>query len=404
MLVRLRWCATTGLRTLPLKVIYAWPPTHSTRNAMHEVPRDPPIRRSLLLHVALLPVVATLSFAINLFGVAMRSGQGRSQPPPLLHLFWVSSIPAFSWVILSIPVQLATRRLARERVATAVLGHLVVAAAFQVTHSVLMIGVRAADGRSNLRLRFWDQVERQTIGALLLNLLVYAALVTGTLAWDNWRLAIRRERTAAQLAAELARAELSALRSKMQPHFLFNALHGISSVMETDVAKARQMMVALSHLLRSSLQAGSERVRLEQEVQFTRDYLDLQHMRFEDRLRHDLHVDARPHVQIPSFVLQPLVENAVIHGMADRSEPTRVHVAVRESEGEVEIDVSDDGPGFPKGILDGTKPLGVGLSALRARLLALPTGRGTMALQNRPGGGAQVIVRVPTHDEGASNG
>ena len=90
------------------------------------------------------------------------------------------------------------------------------------------------------------------------------------------------------------------------------------------------MMVALSHLLRSSLSADGERVPLEQELQFTRDYLDLQHMRFEDRLVYDLHVDARPDVRVPSFILQPLVENAVIHGMADRSEPTRVHVAVRE--------------------------------------------------------------------------
>ena len=89
--------------------------------------------------------------------------------------------------------------------------------------------------------------------------------------------------------------------------------------------------------------------------------------------------------------------------MADRAEPTRVDVAVRELAGDVEIDVSDDGPGFPEGIIDGTKPLGVGLGALRARLLALPTGRGTMTLRNRPGGGAQVIVRVPTHDEDGSN-
>jgi two-component system sensor histidine kinase YesM len=174
--------------------------------------------------------------------------------------------------------------------------------------------------------------------------------------------------------------------------------------MDTDVARARQMMVALSHLLRSSLQAGGERVRLEQEVQFTRDYLALQHMRFEERLGYDLDVDARPHVRVPPFVLQPLVENAVIHGMADRSGPTRVHVAVRELPGEVEIDVSDDGPGFPKAILDGTKPLGVGLSALRARLLALPAARGTMILRNRPGGGAQVIVRVPTHDGDGAHG
>jgi sensor histidine kinase YesM len=173
--------------------------------------------------------------------------------------------------------------------------------------------------------------------------------------------------------------------------------------MDTDVAKARQMMVALSHLLRSSLQAGGDRVRLEQEVQFTRDYLDLQHMRFEDRLAYALNVDARPHLRVPPFLLQPLVENAVIHAMADRSEPTRVDVTVREIGGEVEIEVSDDGPGFPKGVLDDTRPLGVGLSALRARLLALPTGRGTMTLRNRPGGGAQVIVRVPAHDDDGSN-
>jgi signal transduction histidine kinase len=368
---------------------------------MNEVPPDPPTGRSLLLRVAVIPVIAALYFAINLFGVVVTSGQGPGQapPPPLLRLFWVGAFPAFSWVILSIPVQLATRRLVGKRVAFAVLAHVAVAAGFLVSHSVLLVGLRVATGVANPRLPFWGEVVRHVTGTLPLNLLVYAALVAGTLAWDNWRLSVRRERTAAHLAAELTRAELSALRSKMQPHFLFNALHGISSVMETDVAKARQMMVALSQLLRSSLHAGTERAALEQEVQFTRDYLDLQHMRFEDRLRYDLHVDARPQVRVPAFLLQPLVENAVIHGMADRSEPTRVNVAVREVAGEVEIDVSDDGPGFPRGILDGTKPLGVGLGALRARLLALPAGRGTMTLKNRPGGGAQVIVRMPIHVE-----
>lgn len=371
---------------------------------MNEGPLDPPIRRSLALRVALIPVVATLNFAITFLGVAMTSGQEPGHPgPPLIRLFWVSALPAVSWVALSIPVQFATRLFVRQRVFVAVLGHAVMAAGFQVSHSVLLMGMMAITGISNPRVPFWDQVERYATGTIPLHVLVYAAIAAGTLAWDNWRLSIRRERTAAQLAAELTRSELAALRSKMQPHFLFNALHGISSVMDTDVVKARQMMVALSHLLRSSLQAGSEHVRLEQEVQFTRDYLDLQHMRFEERLGYDLDLDARPQLRVPSFVLQPLVENAVIHGMADRSEPTRVHVAIREVARDVEIDVSDDGPGFPDGVLDGTKPLGVGLSALRARLLALPTGRGTMTLRNRPGGGAQVIVRVPTYDEDGSN-
>jgi two-component system LytT family sensor kinase len=380
-------------------------PSHSTRNTVNEQPLDPPTRRSLLIRVALIPVVAMLNFAINLFGMVMTSDPTRPQapPPPLLRLFWVGALPAVSWVVLSIPVQLATRRLVRERVAVAVLGHVVMAIVFQVSHSVLLIGIRAVVGLSHPRLDFWAEVERHAVATLPVNLLIYAALVAGTLAWDNWRLSVRRERTASQLTAQLTRAELSALRSKMQPHFLFNALHGISSVMDTDVAKARQMMVALSNLLRSSLHAGGEHAALEQEVQFARDYLDLQHMRFEDRLQYDVQVDARSHVRVPAFLLQPLVENAVIHGMADRAVPTKVNVAVRERAGEIEIEVSDNGPGFHEGILDGTRPLGVGLSALRARLHALPGGRGTMTMSNRPGGGAQVIVRVPVHDEGGAN-
>jgi two-component system LytT family sensor kinase len=396
-------CSTTGLRTLPLTVIYPLHANHSTHSAVNEISAEPSTRKSLLLRLAFIPLIATLNFAINVFGMVMTSGQARGPRPPLHRLFWVGAMPAISWVVLSIPVQFATRRLVRERVFVAVAAHIVVAAAFLITHSVLLVFMRAAAGLSNPRIPLWVEVERHVVGTLPYNLLVYVVLVAGTLAWDNWRLSIRRERTAAQLAAELTRAELSALRSKMQPHFLFNALHGISSVMETDVAKARQMMVALSQLLRASLQTGSERTTLEQEVQFTRDYLDLQHMRFEERLVYDLHVDARPHVRVPSFILQPVVENAVIHGMADRSEPTRVHVAVRELAGEVEIEVSDDGPGFPSAILDGTKPLGVGLSALRGRLRALPNGRGTMTLRNGPDGGAQVIVRVPTYDEDGPN-
>jgi sensor histidine kinase YesM len=144
-------------------------------------------------------------------------------------------------------------------------------------------------------------------------------------------------------------------------------------------------------------------VPLEQELQFTRDYLDLQQMRFEDRLRYELRVDARPDVRVPSFILQPLVENAVVHGMADRPEPTTVYVSVRELGDEVEIEVSDDGPGFPEDILAGTKPLGVGLGALRARFHAMSTGRATMTLGNRPGGGARVILRVPIRDDDGLN-
>jgi signal transduction histidine kinase len=379
--------------------------SHISSAAMNETPLEKPTRRSLLFRVALIPVVAIVNFAINMFGIAMTRLRVPNQPPPeLLHLFLIGAGSAVAWVALSVPVQFATRRLVRTRLSTAVLAHFVVATGFLIAHSTLSISLRTAVGHHRPGFPFLEQIERHIVGMLPLNLLIYVALVAGTLAWDNWRLSVRRERTAEHLAAELTRAELAALRSKIQPHFLFNALHGISSVMDTDVVTARRMMAALSHLLRSSLSANGESlISLEQELQFTRDYLELQHMRFEDRLLYDLEIDARPSVRVPSFILQPLVENAVVHGMAERPEPTKVRVAVRELANEVEIDVSDDGPGFPQGILDGTKPLGVGLGALRARLLAMPTGPGTMTLRNRPGGGAQVIVRVGTDDEDKAN-
>ena len=372
---------------------------------MNELPHEKRTWRWLLLRIAIIAVVSSINFGINLFGFVMATRRRPEPlpPPDLVEMFLVGTMPAIAWVVLSIPVQWITRRLVRQRVAVAVALHIVGVAAFVVLHSALTITMREGVGLGLFDDPIPLQIERHAMGFLPMNLAVYGALVAGTLAWDNWRLSVRREKTAAHLTAELTRAELAALRSKMQPHFLFNALHGISSVMDTDVARARRMMVALSHLLRSSLSANGDTSPLEQELQFTRDYLDLQHMRFEDRLVYDLQVEARGSVRVPSFILQPLVENAVIHGMADRSEPTRVRVSVREVADEVEIEVSDDGPGFGPGIVDGTTPLGVGLGALRARLQAMPGGRGSMTLRNRPEGGAQVIVRVRTDDEHDSN-
>jgi two-component system, LytTR family, sensor kinase len=368
---------------------------------MNDKPLDRSMWRSLLLRIAIIPVIAIVNFSVNLFGLTM-SNRRRPMPLPPPHLgemFMVGAMPAIAWVALSIPVQWVTRRLVSRRIPVAVVAHVAGVALFIVLHSVLTIMLRQLFGIDVFDHPILEQIERHAMGFLPMNLVIYAALVAGTLAWDNWRLSVRRERTAAHLASELTRAELAALRSRMQPHFLFNALHGISSVMDSDVPRARSMMVALSHLLRSSLAANTDSVPLEQELQLTHDYLDLQQMRFEDRLRYDLQVDARTDVHVPSFILQPLVENAVIHGMADRSEPTTIRVVVRESAHEVEIDVSDDGPGFPRDILDGTRPLGVGLGALRARLQAMPHGRGSMTLRNRADGGAQVAVRVATDEE-----
>jgi hypothetical protein len=151
---------------------------------MNDVPLDPPTRPSLLLRVALLPVAATLNFAINLFGMVVTSGQGpdRRPLPPVLRVYWVSSLPAFTWVVLSIPVQMATRRLVRKRLAVAVLAHVVVAAGFLVSNSVLLVALRLALGVANPRLQYSGEVARHATATLPQNLLIYAALVAG-----RWR-------------------------------------------------------------------------------------------------------------------------------------------------------------------------------------------------------------------------
>jgi two-component system, LytTR family, sensor kinase len=358
---------------------------------------------SLLLRMVLIPVVAFIHFGIKVVDMALSVGPGRPPPPlpPLFRLYMVSVPLAVAWVALSIPIQFVTRRLVQRRLPIAVAAHVLMFVGFVILHSALTVGLRLSLGIANPEIPFSFQTRQQTFGFLALNVLIYAVLVAGTLAWDTWQLSVRRERSAAQLAAQLTRAELAALRSRMQPHFLFNALHGISSVMDTDVARARTMMAALSHLLRSSLSPGGDDATLEQELQLTREYLDLQHMRFEERLRYDLDVDVDPQTRVPSFIMQPLVENAVVHGMGDRSEPVFVRVAVRQAADTVEIEVSDNGQGFPQEVLDGTKPLGIGLGALRARILALPNGGGTLTLRNCEDGGAHVIVRVPNRTDGS---
>ncbi len=199
--------------------------------------------------------------------------------------------------------------------------------------------------------------------------------------------------SAAALEAELTRSKLDTLRSQLRPHFLFNTLNAISVFVTEDAGKAEQMLLRLSTLLRRSLDEEAHEVRLEQELAFVNDYLDIQRGRFGDQLRVEVTVDpAVLDARVPVFLIQPLVENAIEHGKTDDACTTIVLSAGRQHD-MLHITIVDDGLGFGDGA---PRVEGIGLGNTRARLNHLYGPQATVELHGRPGSpGTRVEIRIP---------
>jgi LytS/YehU family sensor histidine kinase len=185
------------------------------------------------------------------------------------------------------------------------------------------------------------------------------------------------------------------LRAQLDPHFLFNSLNTISVLMREDVDAADRVLVTLSRLLRRALEgSGAAEVPLREEVAFVEAYLEIEKARFADRLTY--RVDVGPKLleaRVPSLLLQPLVENAVRHGLARRVDfetPGRIEIAAEEREGTLRLTVRDNGPG-----LDGTETPGVGLANTRSRLRLLYGDRHAFEMTPGAEGGVAVTIVLP---------
>ena len=210
-----------------------------------------------------------------------------------------------------------------------------------------------------------------------------------------------RERRAAQLEGQLAKARLQTLKSQMQPHFLFNTLHSISSLMLTDVVAADRMMTSLSDMLRMSLENnGTQVTSLSREVEFLNVYLDIERIRFEDRLHVALNIAPEClDAQVPHLLLQPLVENAIRHGVSKRSAQGNIWVVATRENDDLQLCVRDNGPGLidseeQQAPEEKARP-GLGLSLTRERLRALYGEDQSCEIRNAAEGGAEVYLRMP---------
>jgi LytS/YehU family sensor histidine kinase len=205
-----------------------------------------------------------------------------------------------------------------------------------------------------------------------------------------------RERLTAQLEAQLARANLQALKSQLQPHFLFNTMHSISGLMFSDVRAADRMMARLSELLRMSLEEGTEQMTtLNRELEFVNGYLEIEKMRFGERLAIDLNISPETlDAQVPHLLLQPLVENAVQHGIAKLSSKGEITISSRQDGRSLWLTISDNGPGFDDADCSIPKA-GLGIGTSRERLQTLYGDNQNLSFRVRPQAGTEVTIRIP---------
>ena len=234
-------------------------------------------------------------------------------------------------------------------------------------------------------------------GMFLWAMIVYTLVATAWAALRSRRRALAAELAMARLERSYAEARLNVLRLQLDPHFLFNALNTISAQLETEPRLARRMIEQLGDLLRRSLEPGSRHeVALHEELAFLDHYLAIQRIRFGDRLAVTLAIapEAADAI-VPSLIMQPLVENAIRHGISQRASGGTVVVRAACVGALLEIRIADDGAGLPPGwTLE--RDAGLGLSATRERIPGLGGHAGSrFEVQPRPGGGTEIRIAFP---------
>jgi two-component system, LytTR family, sensor kinase len=234
------------------------------------------------------------------------------------------------------------------------------------------------------------------------NLAVYAVTVCAWYAWDYYRKLREGEVQTAELAARLAQAQLQALRMQLNPHFLFNALNAVSSLMLQDVRAANKMISRLGELLRLTLEKSDQpEVALQQEIEFLRRYLEIEQIRFGDRLQLNIDLDpAALEAAVPNFILQPLVENAIRHAIEPREAAGQLELRAVRDNGSLVLQVSDNGPGPILGAKPTTARVNetrtpIGLNNTRERLRKLYGENQQFALTANAMGGLTARLSIP---------
>jgi two-component sensor histidine kinase len=276
--------------------------------------------------------------------------------------------------------------------------HILAAVAFSLVHVACMIGSRALLWPGmfpSASVPFSTFAQRMYLTNLDWTLMTYSAIAGLSYALGYQRESQARAVKTANLEARLAEARLKTLEAELHPHFLFNTLHAISTLIHVQPEAADRMISRLSDLLRITFaRSGAARVALQEELEFLQKYLEIEETRFQDRLSVSYEIDPDTlDAEVPRMILQPLVENAIKHGVAPRNAPGRIRIVAARDGQSLRLEVIDNGVGL-SGSARAKLHGGVGLSNTRARLECL-YGDAQQLLFVETGEGLTVQMRFP---------
>jgi two-component system LytT family sensor kinase len=302
---------------------------------------------------------------------------------------WAAFTPAIVWLAQSF-------RFEWQGLTRALLVHLPAVIVFSLGHIAAMGAVQwwlaTAWGRT---FWWWDEVQRSALQYFDWEMMTYWTIVGLSHAVLYYRDSKNRALRAALLESKLVEAELKTLQQQLHPHFLFNTLHAISALMHRDVDAADRTLMSLSDLLRMSLEhCGQQEISLRSELDFLRKYLQIEETRFADRLV--VRYEIQPHTLdtlVPNLILQPLVENAIKHGVAKKSGRGHIDVSAKRDGDKLLLEVRDDGVGLSEDALTALQK-GIGVSTTRARLERLFGADYRFEFHKHPDG-LTVVVAIP---------
>ncbi|GEN12813.1 Histidine kinase-, DNA gyrase B-, and HSP90-like ATPase [Myxococcus fulvus] len=319
-------------------------------------------------------------------------------PQGFVSALVLALIPYSVWALLAPLVLMTFRRVSREAPLEARTGGWLIAlgGGFVLAHAVLLaLGLSVLESWSARGLAFTDGLRRLLLERGVLGSFEYLLFLAAWATLGAFRRARERELGESRLAARLAEARLDALRAQLDPHFLFNTLNAVVSlVRQTRNTEAEDALVELSSLLRASLDGRNEQgIALSEELDLVRRYLGIEQLRFGSRLR--FHLEAAPETlgaRVPMLILQPLVENAIKHGTSRRAARGNIWVHTLRRGDRLVLEVRDDGPGLDTGSPPGT---GIGVANTRERIQQLHGEGYGVTLEDAPGGGALARVELP---------
>jgi two-component system LytT family sensor kinase len=350
--------------------------------------------RSVLRLLGISTVLGLVATSQTYFGLRSEGSQYTWLNAAMLQLpFW------YGWALLAPVVGWTTRHLTPDRYpwATRAAIHFALAVVFSGFHSTITMAFQHLVGLHATTAITVSMFADYAIYQLSTNLLAYGAVVGIVYATDFYRRYRERELVASELRAQLVQARLNALRMQLNPHFLFNAMNTIAmQVRKSANDDAVRMLAGLSDLLRYMLEdSRPPDVPLSEELSFIRRYLAIEQVRFQDRLRVEIDAPTETlNAQVPTLILQPLVENAIRHGISRRAQAGQLLIRARRTDDYLVLDVIDDGPGPNHTPAPGT---GVGLRNTRARLQQIYGSSQALELVEAPSGGTKATIRLPYH-------